>query len=122
MNQVHVVTANIGALNNDDRPLFKCPTGYGGITVVAANVYMGGAGTVALNVVNLGSAGTAVGGTIATLGSSVYVAHVPKAFTVATTSAANFVDEGEWVGVGETNVGTCNAITRVDIEYVVGHV
>lgn len=113
---INLFSDNIGALNNGLRTLVKVPTGYGGVSVVSANVVQHGAGTVALNLVNLGSAGTAVSGTIATLGSSVYVSGVPKAFTVTTP----FVDEGEWIGVEETNVGTGNAITRVSIAYLTG--
>ncbi len=117
MNNINMFSSNIGALNNAKRALVKVPTGLGGVTVLAGNAYMGAAGTVALNLVDLGTGGTAVSGTIATLGSVVYVADVPQAFTVSTA----FVDEGHWIGVEETNVGTCNATTMVDIEYLTGY-
>ena len=113
---LHVVSINVGALNNGNRPIFKIPTSLGGISIVSANAYMATAGTVALNVVQLGTAGTAVGGTLATLGSAVYAVTTPQAFTVGTA----YVGAGFWVGVEEKNVGTCAAITVVDIEYVMG--
>ena len=112
----HASSVNIGALTNAVRPLFKVPAGLGGISVVAANVYQMAAGTVSLNLVQLGTAGTAVGGTLATLGSAVYTSGMPKPFVVTTP----FVDPNYWVGIEEKGVGTCNAITMVDIEYVVG--
>lgn len=119
MSGIGIVSENIGALNNGTRPLFKVPTGYGGITIVSADVVMHAAGTIALNIVNMGAAGTAVSGTIATLGSVVYVSGVPQAFTVVAAQA--FVDEAAWVAVEEKNTGTANANTRVDICYLTGY-
>jgi hypothetical protein len=114
--EVHNVSLDIGALSNGVRPIFKIPAGFGGVSVVSANVVGSAAGTSSLHLVDLGTAGTATAGTIATLGSSVYVAGVPKAFTVATA----YVAEGHWVGVLETNVGAAPAITIVDVAYLMG--
>lgn len=117
--EVHSVALDIGALSNGPRAMFKVPTGFGGITVLSANVVGSAAGTTALSLCDLGTAGTllaANAGTIATLGSSVYVANTPKAFTVASA----YVAEGHWVGVIENNVGAAPAITVVSVEYVMG--
>jgi L-2-hydroxyglutarate oxidase LhgO len=112
----HTVSANIGALNNANRPIFKLPTEGGGVTVLACHALFGGAGTAALNLVDMGIAGTSVSGTIATKGSAAYTANTPMAFTVST----GFVDAGHWIGVQETNVGTCNVVSIVAISYVHG--
>lgn len=113
---VHVVSVSIGALNNTFRPCFKVPTSFGGISVLGANAILATAGTVALNLVQLGTAGTAIGGTLATLGSAVFAVNTPQAMTVGTA----FVAAGYWVGVAEANVGTTPTVTMVDIEFVMG--
>lgn len=113
---VNIVATEIGALSNALRPLFKVPSAGGGITVLGVNYSQAGAGTTALNLVNLGSAGTAVAGTIATKGSAVYAANTPQSFTVSTP----FVSAGEWVGVEELNVGAANAVSIISISYVTG--
>ena len=115
-NEVKYVVCNIGALSNGKRPIFKIPSGYGGISVLAVNVVASAAGTTALNLVNLGTAGTAVAGTIATKGSAVYVAGTPVAFTVADA----YQDEGYWIGMEETNVGAAAAECIVSIAYLDG--
>lgn len=117
-NEIKQISVNIGALSNASRPIFKVPSGYGGITVLGGNIIGSAAGTTALNLVNLGSAGTSIGGTIATKGSAVYVANIPQAMTVVAASA--FVDEGEWVGVNEANVGAAAAECIVTIYYLDG--
>lgn len=118
---VHIVSVDIGALNNDCRNLFKVPTGQGGITILAANAVGFSAATPALNVVNMGTAGTAAGttaaGTVATMGSTAFAAGAPHAFTVGSYV---FIDEGEWLGVEEKNVGAAPTITIVDVAYVMG--
>lgn len=113
---VHIVVLPIGSLTNTFRPGFKVPATGGGITILSAHAQNPAAGTVSLNLVTLGTAGTAVDGTIATKGSAVYSATVPQAFTVSTP----FVDAGDWVGVEEKNVGTTNAAATVSIAYVMG--
>jgi hypothetical protein len=113
---INLVSCNIAALSNDCRPLFKVPAGFGGITVVSGNITSFGAGTSSVNVVNMGTAGTSASSTIATLGSVVFVAGTPQAFTVSTA----YVDEGDWVGIEEVNVGALNAVTIVDVGYVMG--
>jgi hypothetical protein len=110
------LSVDIGALSNGVRAMFKVPAGFGGMTFVAGNIVGSAAGTSSLHLVNLGTAGTAVGGTIATLGSAVYVAGVPKALTAGTV----YVAEGEWIGAYETNVGAAPAITIVSASFVMG--
>lgn len=113
---VHLYSENIGALSNAIRPLFKVPSAGGGITVIDVNYAQAGAGTTSLNLVDLGSAGTAVAGTIASKGSVVYAAATPQSFTIENA----FVEGGTWVGVQETNVGAANAVSIISLSYVMG--
>lgn len=113
---VNIVQLKPGAITNTTRAEFHVPTQGGGISVLEAAAAQYGAGTVAVNLVDLGTAGTAVEGTIATLGSAVYVSGVPKALTVAEPH----VQAGHWIGVEETNVGTLDATYRVSVAYVMG--
>lgn len=113
---VKSVSVNIGALSNTYRPLFKVPSAGGGITVIDVNYSQAGAGTTALNLVDLGTAGTATAGTIATKGSAVYAANVPQSFTLSTA----FVEAGHWVGIAEANVGAANAVSIISLSYVQG--
>lgn len=118
---IDVVSNNIGALTNDFRPLFKIPTGLGGITVLEAYYITETAGTSLVSIVDLGTAGTAVaaGGTIftASAGSSVAAAGIPNTLAEADTA---FIGDGHWVGVKEGNVGTTGAITIVTLSYLTG--
>lgn len=116
---VNIVSVNIGALTNDFRPIFKIPAGYGGITVVNANYVTETAGTSTVQLVDLGTAGTAVatGGTIFTGGSAVAAAGVPVPMTEAD---GVFIEEGHWVGAKEANIGTTGAITIVSFSYLNG--
>lgn len=113
---VNTFGIEIGALSNAIRPLFKVPSAGGGITFIDVNYTQAGAGTTSLNLVNLGSAGTAVAGTIASKGSAVYAANVPQAFTLVDT----FVDGGTWIGIQETNVGAANTVSIISGSYVMG--
>lgn len=115
------VSNNIGAISNDFRPLFKVSSGFGGITVLDASYITETAGTSHVQIVDLGTAGTAVqaGGTIfqASAGSSVAAAGIPNTLSVADTA---FIADGHWVGVKEANVGATGAITIVTLNYVHG--
>jgi hypothetical protein len=115
-NNVVLVSSNIGALNNDVWAIAKVPTGLGGVTVLDAGYCMGGAGTVALHLCDLGTSGTAVSGTIFTKGSVVNAAGVPVAMTKSTA----YVSEGHYIGASEANVGTTDTITVVWFSYVNG--
>lgn len=114
--EVMIVSNNVGALTNDFRPMFKVPSFGGGITFLSAHVTGEGAGTSWLQLVDLGTSGTAVSGTIANAGTVVSVAGVPQALTLVTA----FVDAGHWVGARENNVGATNAITIFSASYVMG--
>ena len=118
MNPFGLVT-NVGVFTNALQPLFKVPTGFGGITLIAANVSMYTAGTAQLYIVNGGSAGTATsGGTAATPAGTAYVAKTPQNFTVV--AAADFFDEGEWVVLKENNVGSTVTLTQVSMWFAWG--
>lgn len=114
---VHYATFKPGAITNTSRALWKVPTG-GAFTLLNANGVQHAAGTVAVNIVTMGTAGTTVDGTIATLGSAVYVSGTPKAFTVSTSTP--YVSEGYWLGVEEKNVGTLDATYSLSLSYVIG--
>lgn len=116
---VNIVSCNIGALTNDFRPLFKVPSAGGGITILDANYVTETAGTSTVQLVNLGTAGTAVqsGGTLFSGGSVVATAGIPIPLTVDDTA---FIDGGYWLGVKEANTGTTGAISIVSLSYVVG--
>lgn len=117
-NHVQMVSANVGALSSALRPIFKIPTGYGGIRVVGCNYTNPGTGTSWVQLVDLGTAGTAVSKIIADCGTAVSVAAVPQKLTV--TDANAFVDEGHWIGVKEGGIGAMNAVSIVDVEYLPG--
>lgn len=113
---VGFISNNVGALTNDFRPMFKIPAGFGGITFLNVHVTGEGAGTSWLQLVDLGTSGTAVSTILATSGTAVSVAGIPQALTISTA----FVDEGHWVGIKEANIGATNAITIVSAAYVMG--
>ena len=113
------VSTNVGVFTNALQPLFKVPTGSGGVTLLAGNVSMYTAGTAQLYVVNGGSAGTATsGGTAATPAGTAYVAKTPQNLSVVAASA--FFDEGEWVVLKENNVGSTVTLTQVSLWFAWG--
>lgn len=116
---VNVVSINVGALSNDYRPIFKVPAEGGGITVLEGHYLTETAGTSLVRLVDLGTGGTALAGTILYKGSAVYVAGVPQELVTAGADGA-FVDAGHWIGVEEGNVGTTGAISIVTLSYVMG--
>jgi hypothetical protein len=117
-NHIQIVSANVGALSNALRPIFKIPSGYGGIRVIGCNYTNPGTGTSWVQLVDLGSSGTAVSKIVADAGTVVSVAAVPQA--VAVTAANAFVDEGHWIGVKEANIGAMNAVSIVDVAFIPG--
>lgn len=116
---VNIISTNIGALTNDFRPLFKVPSEGGGITILNANYVTETAGTSTVQLVDLGTAGTAVssGGTLFSGGSAVAAPGVPVPMIV---DDGAFLDAGKWLGVKEANTGTTGAITIVSLSYVMG--
>jgi len=108
------VNSQVGVFTNALQPLFKVPTGSGGVTLIAGNASMYTAGTAQLYVVNGGAAGTATtGGTAATPAGTAYVAKTPQNFAVVAASA--FFDEGEWVVLKENNIGSTVTLTQVSL-------
>jgi len=113
--QFAAFSANVGAIDNALRPLIKIPTGYGGVTLLNTAIISAAAATTGLALVDLGTAGTAVSGTLATYAGTLVLA-VPNTGTISTAK----VDDGHWIGLKETNAGTANAVTLVNLAYVLG--
>ena len=118
---VHIVSANVGALSNARRPILKVPSGYGGITVLGAQVISAGSTNSEVRLVRMGSAGTALSGTINTTAvggtASPFVANIPKACVIANS----YVPEGDYIGLQEGSVAAMNAVSIVALSYVMGH-
>lgn len=112
---VNIVSTEIGALSNALSPICRVPTYGGGITVLAADIISRAAATTGLYLVDLGTGGTAVNGTIATFAGTL-AAKVPAAGTLVTA----FVEGGRYIGVKEDNIGAANAVTNVTFSYVMG--
>jgi hypothetical protein len=112
---VNMYGANIGALSNANATLIKVPAGGGGITVLGANVHSRAAATTSLYLVDMGTAGTAIAGTIAAFPGTVAAAD-PNEGTLVTA----FVEGGHWIGVKEDNDGAANAVTVVSFSYLMG--
>ena len=112
---VHIVSTEIGALSNANRVIAYLPASGGGITVLSAIASMGGAATTGLYLVDMGTAGTSIAGTIASFGGT-FAANTPRSGTLVTA----FVDDGRYIGVKEDNVGAANAVTNVSFAYVTG--
>lgn len=97
------ISFNPGVMTTDGdlQYITKVPSGWGGYTVLGANFVNGAATTGGTSffarLVNYGTSGTVVGGTIGTIGGTAdhYAADTPKAFTI--TAAQAFLDEGEWL-------------------------
>lgn len=112
---VGFVSVNIGALSNDSVALFKVPAEGGGISVLNAAVHSRAAATTSLYLVDMGTAGTAVGGTIASFAGTLS-ATAPNAGTLVTA----FVEGGHWIGIKEGNAGAANAVTIVSFSHLQG--
>lgn len=114
--------------NNDTIKVMRASTEYGGITITKAYYVPAGttdAGTShILYLVNYGTSGTVVGGTIGAVGGTAepyLTAGLPYAFTL--TAANVFVDDGEWVVLKKTQDGADSDITAnstLHIEFVEG--
>lgn len=100
--------------------------GHGGITITRATVATGAVGTFNLELLNYGTAGTALqaSGTIAAMAdgtATVWAADTPQTLTVVAAQA--FVDENEYVVLRKTESAAGNDLTAdavVMIEYVDG--
>lgn len=118
-NSPKIFVANIGAISNASLPLFKVPTGFGGITILQVQSTQLTAGTTQLYLIDMGSAGTlTTGGTLATSGTA-HAAKTPVAWTVSSGTSA-YISEGRYLAVKEGNVGTTVTVTEVAITYKFG--
>lgn len=114
-----IFVANIGAISNASLPLFKVPSGFGGITILGVQSTQYTAGTTQLYLIDMGAAGTTTtGGTLATSGTA-HAAKTPVAWTVTSGTGA-YLAEGSYLAVKEGNVGTTVTITEVAITYIFG--
>lgn len=114
---VHIFSGNVGSVvGTTVWPMFKVPSGFGGISIQGAELTPGGAVSGAsLHLVTLGTSGTAADGTITTTALGLVAQRVPQAFAI--TNA--FVPEGKYVGVQNAGTAT-NTITQISVSYVVG--
>lgn len=114
-----MMVVNIGAITNATLPIFKVPTGFGGITILQVQSTQLTAGTTQLYLIDTGSAGTSTsGGTLATSGTA-HAAKTPVAWTVSSGTSA-YLAEGSYLAVKEGNVGTTVTVTEVAITYRFG--
>lgn len=116
--RVGMISANVGALSNATRAVFKVPAGYGGITIKEAYYVDGGSGTSWLQLADLGTAGTAAGTIIAAGGTVVNTANKPNELTL--TAANVYVAEDHYIGVVEKNIGALNTVAIVNVSYIWG--
>lgn len=116
-NEIQSISFNIGATTNKTRPVWKIPSGYGGVTIVGGQCIQPAAGTQQIYVVEMDSTGATVGGTLGSFG-TVFAAETPQELTV--TGSRSFIDAGNYVGIKENNVGTTNTITIITLNYLVG--
>jgi len=115
-----VFTTNIEILANGLEPLFRAPSGFGGVTIIDAVVTFQTAGTAGLYLVDAGTAGTATaGGTLATYGGTAYTAKTPQAMSI-TSGTGGYLAESHYLAVKEDNTGTTVDITNVQITYMWG--
>lgn len=114
-----MMVVNIGAITNATLPIFKVPTGFGGITILQVQSTQLTAGTTQLYLIDTGSAGTSTsGGTLATSGTA-HAAKTPVAWTVSSGTSA-YLAEGSYLAIKEGNVGTTVTVTEVAITYKFG--
>ncbi len=122
------LTINPGTMPDDDGLSFivKASGSFGGLTIIAANLVTGIAGTFDVILQNYGSAGTVAGGTMASMASgtaTVWAVDTPQALTVSTTLANLFLDAGEWMVMKKTEAAGGNDFTAdatLLVEYVDG--
>ena len=116
------VTANLGlTAGTTSTPVFKNITANGDITVVDANIWSGGAGTITAYLVYSDPTGGTVGGTICTLGSAaqVFAAAGTAALLKTSTITTARVPANKAICV-KYDAGTAGTDTCVSIGYVKG--
>jgi hypothetical protein len=118
MFNVHILVLPLASFNGaTEIPLARVPAGFGGITVLEANM-LGGAGTaIGGKLVTMSDAGTpAINGTIGAFAGTVVGDSVSRA---ACTLSDKYVAEGEWIGYDQTS-GTVAADAKIAISYLMG--
>jgi len=113
-----IFVTNIGVITNACLPLFKVPAGFGGITLIEAQETFYTVGTAQLYLIDAGTVGTATGadGTLATGGGTAHTAKTPIAFAMTTP----YLEEGHYLAVKESNIGSTVTISEIAITYVWG--
>jgi hypothetical protein len=116
---VKILTLPLGAFNGaTELPLAKMASGYGGVTVLEAQLLGPSAGTVIGGIlVTMTNAGTpAVNGTIgAFAGTVVTAAGIPGELTISDA----YVADDEWIGFDQAS-GTVPAGTFISLSYIMG--
>lgn len=114
------VVTNIGVVANALLPLFRAPSGFGGITIIDCTVTFLTAGTAGLYLVDTGTAGTATsGGTLATRGGTAHTAKTPIAMTI-TAGTGSYLANNAYLAIKEDNTGTTVTVTQVAVTYRFG--
>ena len=112
---VKIFTHEIGALDNTYDLMFKVPAANYGGGIYVQSIYLNGAGTATIAVLEYGSAGTAAGGTVGTVAGT-FTANTPVALTM--TATEQDVAAGYWLGVRESTGALSSG--HIAISYVMG--
>lgn len=116
------VTSNVGlTAGTTSTPIFKNLTANGAITIVDANIWSGGAGTITAYLVYSDPTGGTVGGTICTLGSAaaIFAAAGTAAVLKSSTITSAQVPPNKAICVKYV-AGTAGTDTCVSVGYVKG--
>ncbi len=116
-NDTNLFSGNVGALSNAVRALVKVPSGGGAVTITGASFSVGTTGgTTAPDLVDLGTAGTAVDHVLATGGTISGLAAVQS----LTLGANPVVPEGHWIGAREGNAAAMPTVSIFGFSYKTG--
>lgn len=119
-----VVNPGVMTEDGDTIHLMKASSINGGVTLVAAYVVPDLVGTLNVELLNYGSAGTAAAGTVAAFSegtAAVMAAGTPETLTI--TAAQAYLDAGEWLVAKKTESAVGNDFggnASIVIEYVEG--
>ena len=113
---IHVLSVPVVLTGTTEIPLLHFPTGFGGMTVIGADLINAGT-TVGGKLVTMTNAGTpAINGTIGAFAGTVTAsATIPAPLTVSD----GYVSAGEWIGFDQTG-GTVPSGSFISISYVMG--
>ena len=111
-----ILSGNVGALSNSSRVIAYIPASGGAVTIKSAVFSVGTTGgTTAPDLVDLGTAGTAVSKVIFTGGTIAGLAAVQSL-----TSSSPVVEAGHYIGVREGNAGAMPTVSIMTCYYVEG--